>query len=223
MLRGQIALFKAVCNQPPALGVCVFLCHPGQGLSLSPRCLGLHHQPQPSALMVIVTKGYFNLPFIHINSLPPWSEIIRLCLCPPGRLIISIADMDKKKKEKERQRLWRFTFDFPFRLIGAPQLVRSVTCRSFTDKHGRHGSITHTYNLSLPSSLPPKNRWRDTMSIFDTNNFIWLMAFLDRLACRSARDGRSKKRPPATVGFGKLVAQALLPHSHWYTQGMLGW
>lgn len=50
--------------------------------------------------------------------------------------------------------LWCFTFDFPFRLIGAPQLVRPVTCRSFTDKQGRHGSITHSYNPSLSPSLP---------------------------------------------------------------------
>lgn len=105
-----------------------------------------------------------------------------------------------KKKEKERGRLWCFTFDFPFRLIGAPQLVRSVTCRSFTDKQGRHGSITHSYNLSL-SLRPAAWWWRDNMSIFDKNNFICLMVFLDRPIYRSRRDGRSKKRPGATLGL----------------------
>lgn len=39
------------------------------------------------------------------------------------------------------------------------------------------------------------------MSIFDTNNFICLMVFLDRPIYRSRRDGRSKKRPGATLGL----------------------
>lgn len=101
----------------------------------------------------------------------------------------------KKKKEwKGRKKdggsgVSRSTF--PLRLIGAPQLVKSVTCRSFTDKQGRHGSITHSYHLSLFFSHPAPWRWRDNTSIFDTNNFICLMVFLDRPIHRSER---SKKK-----------------------------
>lgn len=117
---------------------------------------------------------------------------------------------DKKKREKERRRLWCSTFDFPFRLIGAPQLVRSVTCRSFTDKQGRHGSITHSYNLSLFLSPPAAWWWRDNVSIFDTNNFICLMVFLDRPIYRSRREVRSKKGPQATLSF--KVPKPNTPH-----------
>jgi len=77
---------------------------------------------------------------------------------PPSREAhtLSIAEIWRKEKRKGgRETLRCSTLDFPFRLIGAPQLVRPVTGRSFPDKQGRHGSITHSYNLSLPPSLSP--------------------------------------------------------------------
>lgn len=143
-----------VISPLPMVCVCI-LCYPGQGPSLSSCCLGLHHRLEPSALMVIVTKGYFNMPFIHINSLPPMNWTNK-AVPLPSREAHNIHCRYEKKKERERGRLWCFTFDFPFRLIGAPQLVRPVTCRSFTDKQGRHGSITHSYNVPFsPPSLRP--------------------------------------------------------------------
>lgn len=46
------------------------------------------------------------------------------------------------------------------------------------------------------------------MSIFDTNNFICLIVFLDRHIYRSRREERSKKGPGVILGLERLSNQA---------------